>query len=94
MLTQLLANLRDAAIEPGPAIWTERSGGFRERASAVLADLFGLPAGAAALARAAAVVSNGVDARRAARLAGVSADQVDPLVDTLAAARIIGPHRC
>jgi hypothetical protein len=37
-------------------------------------------------------LGDGVDARRAARLAGVSADHVEVLVDALAAARIIEPR--
>ena len=93
MLTELLADLRDAAVPPLAShldrVEAAAPGNVRR---AVLGRLGRLPAGAAALARAAAVLGDGVDARRAARLAGVSADRVDLLVDALAAARIIEPR--
>ena len=88
LLTELLADLRDAAVQPVAShldrLEAAAPGNVRR---AVLARLGRLPAGAAALARAAAVLGDGVDARRAARLAGVSADQVDLLVDALAASQ-------
>ena len=93
LLRELLADLRDAAVPPLAShldrVKAAAPGNVRR---AVLARLGRLPAGASALARAAAVFGDGVDARRAARLAGVSADQVDVLVDALAAARIIEPR--
>jgi DNA-binding CsgD family transcriptional regulator len=93
LITELLADLHDAAIEPRASnldrVEAAAPGNVRR---AVLARLLRLPAGAAALARAAAVLGDGVDPRRAARLARVSADQIDLLVDTLAAARIIEPR--
>jgi DNA-binding CsgD family transcriptional regulator len=93
LLTELLADLRDAAVRPlasnldrveAAAPWNVRR--------AILARLRQLPAGAAALARAAALLGDSVDPRRAARLAEVKADQVDLLVDALSAARIIEPR--
>jgi DNA-binding CsgD family transcriptional regulator len=93
LLTELLADLRDAAIQPLTSnlsrVQAAAPGNVRR---GILARLRRLPAGAAALARAAAVLGDGVDPRRAARLADVSADQVDLLVDALAAARIIEPR--
>jgi DNA-binding CsgD family transcriptional regulator len=93
LLTELLADLRDAAVPPVASnlyrLEAVAPGNVRR---AVLARLGRLPTGASALARAAAVFGDGVDPRRAARLAGVSADQVDLLVDALAAARIIEPR--
>ena len=93
LLTELLADLRDAAVPPLAnnlhRVEAAAPGNVRR---AVLARLGRLPAGAAALARAAAVLGDGVDTPRAARLAGVSADEVDLLVDALAAARIIEPR--
>jgi DNA-binding CsgD family transcriptional regulator len=93
LLTALLADLRDAAVPPVASnldrLEAAAPGNVRR---AVLGHLGRLPAGASALARAAAVFGDGVDPRRAARLAGVSVDQVDLLVDALAAARIIEPR--
>ena len=93
LLTELLADLREAAVEPLASnldrLEVAAPGNVRR---AVLARLGRLPAGASALARAAAVLGDGVDARRAAGLAGVAADQIDVLVDALAAARIIEPR--
>jgi tetratricopeptide (TPR) repeat protein len=93
LLTELLADLRDAAVQPVAShldrLEAAAPGNVRR---GILARLGRLPAGAAALARAAAVLGDGVDARRAARLAGVSADQVDLLVDALAATRITEPR--
>ena len=61
---------------------------------AVLARLARLPVGAAALARAAAVLGDGADPRHAARLAGIAHDRtgVGALVDTLVAARLVEPQ--
>jgi DNA-binding CsgD family transcriptional regulator len=93
LLTELLADLRDAEVSPLAShldrLQVAAPGNVRR---AVLGRLGRLPAGASALACAAAVFGDGVDARRAARLAGVSAEQVDLLVDALAAARIIEPR--
>jgi DNA-binding CsgD family transcriptional regulator len=93
LLIELLADLRDAAVQPLAShldrVEAAAPGNVRR---GILARLGRLPAGAAALARAAAVFGDGGDARRAARLAGVSAEQVDVLVDALAAARIIEPR--
>jgi DNA-binding CsgD family transcriptional regulator len=93
LLRELLADLRDAAVPPLASsldqITAAAPGNVRR---AVLARLGRLPAGAAALARAAAVLGDGVDSGRAARLAGVSTERVDVLVDALAFARIIEPH--
>jgi DNA-binding CsgD family transcriptional regulator len=93
LLTELLADLRDAAIQPRASnldrVQAAAPGNVRR---VVLARLRRLPTGAAALARAAAVLGDDVDAHRAARLAGVPADKVHTLVDALAAARIIEPR--
>jgi DNA-binding CsgD family transcriptional regulator len=93
LLRELLADLRDAAIPPLAShldrVEAAAPGNVRR---VVLGRLRRLPEGAAALARAAAVLGDGVDPRRAARLAGVSAERVDLLVDALAAARIIEPR--
>jgi DNA-binding CsgD family transcriptional regulator len=93
MLTELLADLRDASVSPLASqldrVEAAAPGNVRR---AVLGRLGRLPAGAAALARAAAVLGDGVDARRVARLAGVSSERVDLLVDALAGARIIEPR--
>jgi DNA-binding CsgD family transcriptional regulator len=93
LITELLADLRDARIQPLTSNLDRLEAAAPGNVlRAVLARLGRLPAGASALARAAAVCGDGVDARRAARLAGVSADQADLLVDALAAARIIEPR--
>jgi DNA-binding CsgD family transcriptional regulator len=93
LLTELLADLRDAAIHPRASnldrVQAAAPGNVRR---VVLTRLRKLPAGASALARAAAVLGDGVDARRAAQLAGLTAERVDLLVDALAAARIIEPR--
>ena len=90
LLSELLADLRDASVPPLAShldrVQAAAPGNVRR---AVLARLVRLPAGASALARAAAVFGDGVDGRRAARLAGVSVERIDLLVDALAAARII-----
>jgi DNA-binding CsgD family transcriptional regulator len=92
LLTELLEDLRDAAVPPlASHLDRVKAAAPKNVCRAVLARLGRLPAGAAALARAAAVLGDGMDAGRVARLAGVSAERVDLLVDALAAARIIEP---
>jgi DNA-binding CsgD family transcriptional regulator len=93
LLTELLADLSDATVPPLAAhLDRVEAAAPKNVRRAILARLAWLPAGATGLARAAAVFGDGVDARRAARLAGVSAERVGLLIDALAAARIIEPR--
>lgn len=58
---------------------------------AVLVRLASLPTASADLARAAAVLGDGADARRAARLVGVGDGELGEAVDALVAARLVVP---
>ncbi|MFC5138109.1 ATP-binding protein [Actinomycetospora rhizophila] len=65
----------------------------REVERSVRARLAALGPAAASLARAAAVLGDGVDARRAAELAGTPSEDAGAVVDALVEARVLAPRR-
>ena len=93
LVGELLAELHESGVPP-VAAEAQRLAAIAPHGvrRAVRARLTRLPDGAAALARAAAVLGDGADARLAAMLAGLPVDRVPELTDLLVAARIFEPR--
>ena len=87
LIRELIAELKASGVTPTHANTERVSVAAPHRVQrAILTRLAQLPDGCAALARAAAVLGNGVDRCRAARLAGLTDESAGPLVDALAKA--------
>ncbi|QJY48407.1 AAA family ATPase [Pseudonocardia broussonetiae] len=93
LVTELLAELAAAGVTArGKDVDRIAAVVPRGVQRAVHARLASLPTAAAELARAAAVLGDGAEARRAARLVGVGEGEVGGAVDALVAARLVGPE--
>ena len=90
LIRELIAELKASAVTPTRAN-TERVSvaAPHEVQRAILTRLAQLPVGCTALARAAAVLGDGVNRRQATRLAGLTDERTGLLVDRLAKARIL-----
>ncbi|MDD7967177.1 ATP-binding protein [Actinomycetospora lemnae] len=94
LLGELLADLHREGTEPRAAAVERVAAAVpREVERSVRARLAALGPDAVSLARAAAVLGDGVDARRAAELASVAPEVAGPVVDALVTSRILAPGR-
>ncbi|MDD7933367.1 AAA family ATPase [Actinomycetospora straminea] len=94
LLGELLADLHREGVAPHAAAVDRVAAAVpREVERSVRARLAALGSEAVALARAAAVLGDGADARRAAELAGVAPASAGAVVDALVTARVLAPGR-